>query len=175
MMRTAFETAIARHQRKVFTVAYYSLASREEAEDVTQEVFLKLWTNRRQVLASPTLGAWLMRVARNACIDRARRRKTVSAVLQPVDDAAPSAPSRDPDPERLAQSGQVRGHLKRALARLSEPQRSIVILREIEALPYREIAELLELPLNTVKAYLHRARRHLRDELKEVADHAQAC
>jgi RNA polymerase sigma-70 factor (ECF subfamily) len=175
MMRTEFETAVAQHQRRVFTVAYYSLASREEAEDVTQEVFLKLWSHRRQVLASPTLGAWLVRVARNACIDRARHRKTVSAVLQPVGESPPPSPSLDPDPERLARSAELRSHLERALARLPEPQRSIAILREIEALPYSEIAEALELPLNTVKAYLHRARRRLRSELREVADHAQAC
>ena len=156
-------------------MAYYSLANREEAEDVTQEVFLKLWRHRRQVLTSTTLAAWLLRVTRNACIDRARHRKTVASILQPVGDHPLPAPSGDPDPERLARSGEMRRHLQQALARLSEPLRSIVILREIEALSYREIADILELPLNTVKAYLHRARRRLRTDLKEVADHAQAC
>lgn len=176
MRTSSFETAVERHQERVFTFARYLVGNREEAEDVTQEVLIRLWQNPG-VLGSDRLGAWLLRVTRNACYDRLRGRRT--AHLRVVADDPGSLADRlvasAPDPERSAASAALGRWLRSAIDELGEPSRSIVILREIQGLAYQEIADALELPSSTVRVALHRARRRLRERLHEEAStHAYA-
>jgi len=175
MTRIAFEAAVARHQRQVFTFARYLLASREEAEDVTQEVLIRLWRNRR-LLGSAQLGGWLLKVTRNACYDRLRlrRRSARLFVADAGDPSAIDAPAPQPGPEELAASAQLGCRLHAALDALGEPFKSAVILREIQGLSYREISEVLELPLSTVRVALHRGRRRLRERFGKEIQHACA-
>lgn len=113
---------------------------------------------------------WIIRVARNACLDKLRQRQTRAALL--------SEHFHDQDQYQLPDEtiGEASGDLKRqietAIRELEEPYRSIVILREIDELAYDEIASSLVLPLNTVKVYLHRARKLLREKLKGVYESA---
>jgi RNA polymerase sigma factor (sigma-70 family) len=175
MTRIAFEAAVTRHQRQVFTYACYLLGNREEAEDVAQEVLIRLWRNRR-LLGSERLGGWLLRVTRNACYDRLRLRKR-SAHLFVVEDGAPAPsdpPTPGPGPEELAASAQLGRRLRAALDAVGEPFKSVIILREIQGMSYREIAEVLELPLSTVRVALHRGRRRLRERLGTEVEHACA-
>ena len=79
--------------------------------------------------------------------------------------------SSDPWPDAVAESSDLRGHIMEALSRLQEPHRSIIVLREIQDMKYEQISETLALPLNTVKSYLHRGRRMLREQLSEVLKH----
>jgi RNA polymerase sigma-70 factor (ECF subfamily) len=175
MHDAAFDDAVAEHQRKVFTFARYLLSDREEAEDVTQDVLLRLWRNLDSV-APERLGGWLLRVTRNACYDRIRHRKIRRHPS--VDDASNTAPeamtSRAPDPEILAGASQLGARLVAAINDLREPQRSAVILREIQGLSYREIADALEISEATLRVTLHRGRRTLRSTLKEVYHGATA-
>jgi RNA polymerase sigma-70 factor (ECF subfamily) len=173
MRRADFDAVVADHGRKVFTLAVYLLGSREEAEDVTQEVLVRLW--RRGGEVSPDrIGAWLVRVTRNACIDTIRRRKQRTQV--DLDGAAAAGlQERTPGPEALLHASQLGGRILKALENLSEPSRSIVVLREIQGLSYQEIADALEMPINNVRVTLHRGRRRLREELREVHDHVAAC
>ena len=163
-----FEATVQRHQRRVYSFARYYLGNPEEAEDVTQEVFLRLWRHRDTV-DKDRLTAWLMRVTRNACFDLLRKRRSAARVF--AQDAGDTmiewAPTHEPDPDDLAQAADFRRRLVAALGRLQEPQRSILILREIQGLKYREIVEAIDLPLNTVRVYLHRGRKRLRDHLRE--------
>ena len=172
-MVSDFEAAVERHQRKVYTFARYYLGQTQEAEDITQDVFLKLWHNRRRVDAEGTR-AWLLRVTRNACFDRLRQRQSAAKVfagdteepnLERVSTAAPG-------PEAHAAAADFRRHLGGALEQLTDPTKSIVILREIQGFKYREIAETLEMPVNTVKVYLRRGRLRLRDALREEERYA---
>jgi DNA-directed RNA polymerase specialized sigma24 family protein len=140
-MLTAFEDTAQRYQRRVYSFARYLLSSREEAEDVTQEVLLRLWRHHRGV-DEERLGAWLLRVTRNACYDLLRKRRQETAAG-------------------------FRGRLLAALADLGEPYKSVVILREVQGLPHREIGEALGIPEVTVRVHLHRGRRKLRERLKE--------
>ena len=173
MRRQEFDAAVATHGRKVFTLAVYLLANREEAEDVTQEVLVRLWRRGCDVVPEK-IGPWLVRVTRNACVDVLRRRKGGSQVV--IDDEAGNQLHEPaPGPERLAHASQLGGRILRALDTLSEPGRSIVILREIQGLSYQEIGEALEIPMSSVRVTLHRGRRRLRQELKEVHDHVAAC
>ena len=162
-----FEAVVAKQQRKVFSFAHYFLGRPEEAEDVTQEVFLKLWQHRDKV-DFENAGAWLMRVTRNACYDRLRRKRSLSKVL--VADAGAEAVelavSNETEPDTGVMQSDFRRRLLAALHELGEPYKSILILREIQGLRYREISESLDLPLNTVRVYIHRGRQRLRESLK---------
>lgn len=169
-MPTPFESTVERYQRKVYSFAHYLLSNREEAEDVTQEVLLRFWRNQRGV-DEETVGAWLLRVTRNACYDLLRRRQT--ALAQSFEsgldgDAARNVPSAEPDPESRAQTTDFRKQLLKALDGLGEPYKSVVLLREVQGLAHREIGEALGIPENTVRVHLHRGRRKLREQLREV-------
>lgn len=168
-MPTTFEATVERYQRKVFSFAHYLLSNREEAEDVTQEVLLRYWRHQTGV-AEETAGAWLLRVTRNACYDLLRRRKSAAArVDTSLDDGeAQDVPSAEPDPEIRAQNADFRKRLLHALEGLGEPYKSVVLLREVHGLPHREIGQALGIPENTVRVHLHRGRRKLRDQLREV-------
>jgi RNA polymerase sigma factor (sigma-70 family) len=173
MRRQDFEAAVATHGRKVYTLAVYLLANREEAEDVTQEVLIRLWRRGHEVVPEK-IGPWLVRVTRNACVDVMRRRKGGSQVA--IDDESGiELHESAPGPERLARASQLGGTILQALDALAEPSRSIVILREIQGFSYREIGEALDMPMSNVRVTLHRGRRRLREELKEVHDHVAAC
>ena len=163
-----FERWVGDHKDRVYNLAYYSLAHREEAEDVTQEVLLRMWKYRDDI-NEDTLGAWLARVTRNACIDVVRRRKAYSSRIVVNGDAEQfvNARSREPAPDEMAMAWEFGSKVERALATVQEPYRSIVILREIQDMKYEQIGETLELPLNTVKSYLHRGRRMLRERLND--------
>lgn len=170
---TGFDSAVEQHQRRIFSFAYYLLHNREEAEDVTQEVLLRLFRHRRKV-EPERMGAWLLRVTRNACYDLLRQRRTRNRHTAEIDD---EVACELPDPHTLspeAQAGNAafRCRLEEELRELSEPYRSVLILREIQGLKYREIADTLEMPLNTVRVHLHRGRRKLRERLHE--DYADA-
>jgi len=163
---TGFEEVVSQQQRKVYSFAHYYLGSPEEAEDVTQEVFLKLWRHWQKI-ELPSVRPWLLRVTRNACFDRLRQRRSMSRVIQPnvEPEIVESSPAQESDPETQTQRAAFRRHVRQALEALSEPYRSVLILREIQGLRYREISDTLEMPLNTVRVNIHRGRRLLREEL----------
>jgi RNA polymerase sigma factor (sigma-70 family) len=169
-MLTAFEDTAQRYQRRVYSFARYLLSNREEAEDVTQEVLLRLWRHHRGV-DEERLGAWLLRVTRNACYDLLRKRRQETAAGfrgASLDDEESSAvASGEPGPQAAAETAEFRGRLLAALADLGEPYKSVVILREVQGLPHREIGEALGIPEATVRVHLHRGRRKLRERLRE--------
>ncbi len=171
-MRDAFERAVARHKNSVFSLAYYLVGNRPEAEDVTQEVLLKLWRNF-EMLPSEAIAPWLHRVTRNASIDLLRKRTLARRFV--MDDASEErresmierVATTDADPESRAESADFVTRVRTALHDLPEPYRTSMILREIQELSYREIGESLELPTNTIKTHVHRGRRMLRERLVE--------
>lgn len=174
MEKGDFQELVRRHRDGIYTFAFYSLKNREDAEDVTQEVLIRLWNHWRR-LEGDHLKAWIVRVTRNACVDAVRRRQTRRRHESATeDDEIDRAPGEGPDPERVAEAADFRRRLEAALARLAEPYRSIVILREVQGLAYDEIAAAVDKPLNTVKVYLHRGRKMLREELREAPAYAQA-
>lgn len=171
-MLTAFEDTAQKHRRRVYSFARYLLSNPEEAEDVTQEVLLRMWRHQGG-LDEERLGSWLLRVTRNACYDLLRKRRSDAAVLVPgagLDgEEARQAASAGPDPQAQAEATDFRRRLLAALADLGEPYKSVVILREVQGLPHREIGEALGIPEVTVRVHLHRGRRKLRERLREVS------
>lgn len=169
MTNGGIELEAARHQHRVFSFAYHLLRDREAAEDVTQEVWVRLLSRPPEEVDGRGLAPWLLRVTRNLAYDLLRslrvRRGTGLAELDAPD--ALELTDDEAGPDALAEAGQFRRRLTAELGRLDEPYRSVVILREIEGLAYQEIADILEMPLNTVRVVLHRGRRKLRERLGE--------
>jgi RNA polymerase sigma-70 factor, ECF subfamily len=154
---TAFAELVREHQSMVFSIACHYLQDRSLAEDLAQEVFLELYQNLGRIQSPAHLAFWLRRVTANRCIDQGRRKfRRREMALENTPE--PTASDRPADPflsERLRQG----------LAMLPEKQRMVVILRFQEGLGPAEIAEALDMPVNTVKSTLHRSLEELRKGL----------
>lgn len=160
-----FRQLCQQHRQRIFTYARYYLGNSEDAEDATQEVLLRLW-RQGEGIGPADVPRWLTRVARNICLDQLRRRRTRRET-----EAAPELPGAAPGPAEELEQAEFRRRLQRALGGLEETPRSLVVLRDIQGLSYDEIAEALDMPLNRVKVYLHRARQKLRQILREGEAH----
>ena len=148
------------HQDQAWSLARYLLRDNAEAEDVVQEAFIRLWEHRES-MSDARVKPWLLRVTRNLCLDRLRQRRP----QVDLEDAA--LESANPDPSQGLQQLRLADRLGLAIAGLKEPQRSLVILRDLQQRSYEELAEVTGLSLPQVKTYLHRARQRLRDQLLE--------
>ncbi len=156
------------HQHRVYGYACYLLGDAKDAEDLTQEVLLRLW-DHLDTLEEPRVLPWTLRVARNACLDALRKRRSYDRLVSTDDDLIEVACSDSLPPDAVLEAAEFESRLQKAVEGLAEPYRSIVVLREVQDQTYETISEVLGLPLNTVKVYLHRARRRLREKLTEVA------
>ncbi len=158
----AFEGVVREQKDRAYAYATRMLRGSAEAQDVAQEALVRLWQHRSQV-EQETAGFWLRRTVHNLCIDRIRRRKTRQEVDTELNEAI-TADGRS-GPARLAESAELGDLIETALGKLHPRDRAVLILREIEGLPYGEIAGILDVPLGTLKARLHRAREQLRTRL----------
>lgn len=162
----------APHLDAAFRLAHWLTGSRAEAEDVVQDACLRAWRATQAEPDHPR--AWLLTIVRNAAWTRRGRERAGNVV--PLDEAAREldrAASPAPGPEAALSARQRGLALRRAVAALPAPLREVLVLRDIEDLPYREIAAVLELPLGTVMSRLSRARQRLRAQLggKDVDAH----
>jgi len=157
-----FERIVREQKDRIYSYAAMMLRDSTEAQDVAQEAMVRLWKHRDRVEPD---GApfWLRRTAHNLCIDRMRRRRTRQEIDAEPNDVV-TADKRH-GPQRLAESGELGRQIEDALDDLAPRDRAVVILREVQGLPYSEIARLLEVPMGTLKARLHRAREQLRARL----------
>ncbi|MCB9770674.1 MAG: sigma-70 family RNA polymerase sigma factor [Candidatus Omnitrophica bacterium] len=162
-----FRKVLEEHKNRVYTEAYYSLGSEMDAEDVTQEAFVRLWKNFSEIDLE-RVGGWLVRVTRNLCIDTIRRRQADHSRRSAEDPetALENAQSAEADPRDQALHSEEEKWIRESIASLEEPYRSTVILREIQHLSYDEIAEALKIPIGSVKVHLHRGRKMLRELLR---------
>jgi len=157
----AWEALVRRYQGRIFGVSMQYLRDREEARDAAQDIFIKIYMNLGSLRDGQTFLPWMLRLARNSCIDRLRRLKVRTPEISvPIDDALEVA-ADGPTPEESWQEGGRRGLLHRALGSLSETNREMILLKEIQQLKMEEIADLLSVPLGTVKSRSNRARLEL--------------
>lgn len=169
----AFDQQVRAYQDRIYGFAQYYLKNREAAQDVTQDVLIRFWEHYDDIDSDRALG-WLLRVTRNACIDELRKRKTRRNAVTVNTDGLDQATSGQPSPADSAEASDFREHLEAALDDVNEPYRSVIILREIQNLKYKEISDALDMPMNTVKVYVHRGRKKLRKQLSEVTHHEVA-
>jgi RNA polymerase sigma factor (sigma-70 family) len=159
-----FARLVEIHQDRLYTLACYMLRDRDSAGDVVQETLLKLWSNIDDV-AEEKVDHWLRKVLRNACIDALRSRGAYEGRFVSNEEAIDLARG-DLSPETELETKDLRRHVEAVLDRMNEPYRSILFLREMNGCSYEEIGRSLDLPMTTVKVYLHRARKMVRTSLK---------
>jgi RNA polymerase sigma-70 factor (ECF subfamily) len=170
---STFERQVSDHEDYVYRFARSMLKDKATAQDVTQEVLVKLWEHQDD-LDEDGLGAWLTCVTRNACIDKLRARQRRRKTVQIDTDGVGRAEDPGHTPDRHAETEDLRDHVLDALDQVDDPYRRVVALRELQGLKYKEIAETLDMPLNTVKVYIHRGRKKLRAQLDRTLDPAFA-
>ena len=157
----AWEMVIVRFRRRVFHIAYKFTGKHDEAEDLTQEIFLKVFKSLDKFNRDADFSTWLSSVARNYCIDHYRARKREKEVL--VEDALAYdlAPASYGNPYRALEDQDRRSLMRRGLDQLPDKLREAVILRDLQGLTYQEMATRLALPEGTVKSRINRGREEL--------------
>lgn len=157
------------YKNKIFTYALYMLKNRMDADDVTQEVFIKIWKNIEEVNYN-SAKTWIIRTTHNACIDLLRKRgielKRETGIDEYFEETyAGNKTENDPYVSfNMKHTGET---IKEAIQRLPGNLKSVFVLYEIEELKYKEISNSLGIPLNSVKVYLMRARKRLQEELEK--------
>ena len=167
--QTAWELIVKQHWRKVFNVAYKFVGKHDEAEDLTQDIFLKIFRSLETFDRRANFQTWLISVSRNLCIDHYRSvRKERETIDRQVDanELTPAAPDAGPI-AALEQADRV-ALLRHALARLPESLRTAVVLRDLQELSYQEIADALRLPEGTVKSRINRGRTELARQIRKL-------
>jgi len=161
----AFGFLVERYQRPAYAVALSVTGRHEDAEDAAQESFLVALDRLEECRSPERFGGWLMTIVRNRSKNLIRRES-----LRETEQVPHGAHSRAPTPDRVAETRELRGLLERALSELTEVQRQIVLLHDLEGWKHREIAERLNLPSGTVRSHLHFARKALRKALNRLPD-----
>jgi RNA polymerase sigma factor (sigma-70 family) len=159
---SAWEQVVARFKRKVFHIAYKFTGKHDEAEDLTQEIFLKVFRSLDRFHRDADFSTWLSSVARNYCIDHYRASKREREVLVEdlvAFDLAPA--SSGSNPHRALEDRDRRSFLRRGLEALPAKLREAVVLRDLQGLSYQEMADRLHLPEGTVKSRINRGREEL--------------
>ena len=165
----AWDLIVQRYWRRVFNVAYKFVGRHGLAEDLTQDVFLKIFKALGTFDRRANFQTWLISVSRNLCIDHYRSvRKEREMVDRSVDSTEVSAVSEEPDALVTLERGDRRARLHDALAQLPDTLRTAVTLRDIQELTYQEIADKLALPEGTVKSRINRGRKKLARQIRLI-------
>jgi RNA polymerase sigma-70 factor (ECF subfamily) len=166
----AFEELVVMYQKQIYNLGYRMMGNEEDACDMAQEAFLKAFKSIRKFTGRSSFGTWVYRIAVNVCIDELRKRKRVK--LYPVvhnDNPENGGGKLITDtgdlPEDRIERRETREQVQRAINRLAEEHRVIIILRDIQGKSYQEIADILNLNIGTVKSRISRARQSLKEEL----------
>ncbi|MBC8104887.1 MAG: sigma-70 family RNA polymerase sigma factor [Cytophagales bacterium] len=175
----AFNEIVSRYKGKIYNYLYRMTSNAEDAEDLTQEVFVRMYTNIGSFRAEASLSTWLFRIAGNLSVDAFRRGKKERGVVHSLDapmagggdaDEGPSATRDIADwsqaPESVLGRKELGAHIQAALQRLPPKLRSAVILHDVEGMAYEEIAQTERVPLGTVKSRIYNARVALREQLR---------
>lgn len=160
---------IQQYKNKIYTYSLYMLKNRMDADDVTQEVMIRIWQNidKFNILAAKT---WIIKTTNNLCIDYLRRRTVAVNREFEIDEFFEDTYSKNHNSENpylITHFKMIAPKVKEAIQQLPENLRSVFVLYEIEEMKYKEISKALDLPINSVKVYLLRARKKLQEELRE--------
>lgn len=164
----AFGQLVTRYQDRLYNTLVHVVGSADTAHDLVQDAFVQAYVKLETFQKSSAFYTWLYRIAVNLAISHRRREKPMASVEharellghEPIDTADP--------PETHLERRERACQVQQALAALSNEHRTILILREVDGCPYEQIAEILDLPMGTIRSRLHRARLQLRDQLKGV-------
>ncbi|MDQ0216685.1 RNA polymerase sigma-70 factor (ECF subfamily) [Oikeobacillus pervagus] len=171
--QNAFGEIVELYKDKVFQICYRMLGNRHEAEDIAQEAFLRAFVNIHRFDLKRKFSTWLYRIATNLCIDRIRKKKPdfhLDAEVEGTEGLTmySQIASKDRLPEEEVEGLELQEEIQKAILTLSDKYRSIIVLRYIEELSLKEISDILDLPLGTVKTRVHRGREALRKQLRNL-------
>ncbi len=165
----AWEAIVRQYRRKVFNIAYKFVGRHEEAEDLTQDIFLKIFLSLSTFDSRANFQTWLISVSRNMCIDHYRSvRKERETIDRGVDASELSPPSKAEGQMAMLEQRDRVELLREALDGLPKTLRTAVLMRDIQELSYHEIAEKLRLPEGTVKSRINRGRNELARQIKKL-------
>jgi RNA polymerase sigma-70 factor, ECF subfamily len=169
--QVSWERIVRLHWRKVFNVAYKFVGKHDEAEDLTQDIFLKIFRSLHTFDRRANFQTWLISVSRNLCIDHYRSvRKERETIDRDVDAGDLSPVSREVSPYASLEHANQRALLREALDLLAPTLRSAVLLRDIKEYSYQEIADTLGLPEGTVKSRINRGRLELARQIRRLQE-----
>ena len=173
----AYRELIRRYERPVFSLVIRMVRDRATAEDLAQETFIKVLNHIDKYVPEFKFSSWLFKIANNLAIDHLRKRQLPTVSIDGAPDATTASQveatafeiaSGDESALDELEARELGSAIERAIARLRPEYRSCIMLRHVEGRSYEEIAATLDLPLGTVKTYIHRARHELREALEQV-------
>ena len=167
MLARDFKTDVLPIHNKLLRFALQILQDEEQAKDVLQDIFLKLWQKRDELAKVENLEAFAIRMTRNRCLDVIRTRRTVSMEVVKKNRLS----GEDCSDTDYLESADTTSLVKRIIAGLPDLQRTVIQLRDIEQLEYDEIAEATELNVNAIRVNLSRARKKVRDEILKIQNY----
>ncbi len=168
----AFEKLIERYQKKVFNMAFRIIGNHDDASELAQEVFIRIFKSIKTFKEESSFSTWVYRITTNICLDELRKRKNRKIVY--LDDDIKSEDGEmkrqledtRPTPEAAAEKNEVKRVVESAIQALSDEHRTVIVMRDLQGFSYEEIASIIKCPEGTVKSRINRARQALRDILK---------
>jgi len=164
----AWEGLVRLYQSRVYAVALHYMRNPEEARDVAQDIFVRVYQRLGTFRGDQAFLPWMLQLARNVCIDALRRRKARPLAADTAIGDADQIPSPAPTPEEMSEARSCRDLLYRAMDRMSETDREILMLKDIQGLMIEEISGLLKVPSGTVKSRCNRARLELAARVRRL-------
>jgi RNA polymerase sigma-70 factor, ECF subfamily len=173
----AYKELIGRYQRPVFSLIYRLVRDREKSEDLAQETFIKVLNALDRYDPSFKFSSWIFKIAHNTSLDHLRKKELVTLSLEgsphaesqsEIEASTVQALSTEETPEDYAASRELGATLEKAIGRLRPEYRTAIVMCHVEGRPYEEIAEVMGVPLGTIKTYIHRARNELKKELEHL-------
>ena len=177
--QAAYRELIRRYERPVFALLFRMVRDRELAEDLSQETFIKALNAIESYRPEFKFSSWIFKIANNAAIDHLRRRELDTLSLdgsphaetpEAIQATALQIGARQESPLDTVEAKELGSEIEAAIGRLRPEYRSCILLRHVEGRAYEEIADILDLPLGTVKTYIHRARNELRQALAHLKE-----
>ncbi len=174
---SAFRELIRRYERPVFSLIYRLVRDRERAEDLSQDTFIKVLNALDRYDPAYKFSSWIFKIAHNTALDHLRRKAPETLSI----DGSPHASTQDQleatvltpvstseTPDEFTASREIGSHIEKAIGRLRVEYRTAILLCHVEGRPYEEVAQIMDVPLGTVKTYIHRARNELRKQLAHL-------
>jgi RNA polymerase sigma-70 factor, ECF subfamily len=174
---SAFKELIGRYERPVFSLIYRLVRDRERAEDLAQDTFIKVLNALDRYDPNYKFSSWIFKIAHNTSLDSLRKKQVATLSIEgsphaeTADDREASTltpVSTAETPEEYVENRELGGEIDRAMSRLRPEYRTAIVLCHVEGRPYDEIAEIMDVPLGTVKTYIHRGRNELKRELEHL-------
>jgi RNA polymerase sigma-70 factor (ECF subfamily) len=162
--RSAFAMLVERYKRQIYSVTYSMTRNHADADDLSQEAFIKAYDNLSRFKLGTNFRSWLYRIAVNLCIDHLRHRRRFPE--NSLDDQSETLPNHGSDPHEHVESDELMENIMAAVDSLPANQRTVVVLHEMQGIALKEIAEVMKCSESTVRWRLHYARKKLQEKLQ---------